>query len=128
MKLSVTFNHIQAEKENGKEFKRDTVIEYPVDLYIQEVRQEDDRATISFRLQTKTNPDIANFTLSGNLLLEGTGDEVEIWTAPSANGPPKVWKHIYEESMNLLTVLAKVIEVPFPTPKIGGMIIDRAHE
>jgi len=125
MKLLLNFNHIQAAREASKDFERDTTIEYPMDLYIQGVKKENDnRAIISFRLQTTTNPEVASFTLSGDLLLEGTGEEVEIWTTPSTKGPPKVWKHIYQESMNILTVLAKVIDIPFPTPKIGGIEID----
>ena len=123
MKLAVRFNRIQAEREDGKDFNRNTILEYPMDLYIQEVKQEDDdRVIISFMLQTKTSPEIANFTLSGSLIVEGTEDEIEVVTTPRAKGPPQVWKHIYQESMNILTVLAGVIEIPFPTQKIGGEI------
>jgi len=126
VKLVMNFHHVQAEREASKDFERGTAIEYPVDLYIQEVRQEDDsRAVVSFRLETTTNPEIASFTLSGDLLLMGTEEEIAIWTTTSGREPPKVWKHIYQESMNILTVLAKVVEVPFPTPKIGGIVIDR---
>ena len=125
MKISINFNHIQAAREDLKDISRDTTIEYPVDLYIQEVKHDgEDRAVISFKLETKTSPDVANFTLSGNLLLEGSEDEVGMWTTPAANGPPKVWRHIYQESMNILTVLANVIDIPFPTPKIGGIEVD----
>lgn len=128
MRLAINFNQIKAEREGLNEVTRDTTIEYPVDLYIQEIKQEDNnRAIISFKLQTKTNPDIANFALSGNLFLEGTEEEVEVWITPSAKGPPKVWKHIYQESMNILTVLANVIDIPFPTPKIGEVEIDNKN-
>lgn len=126
MKLLLNFHHVKAEREVSKDFGRDTIIEYPVDLYIQEVKQEDDtRAIVSFRLQTTTNPEIASFTLSGDLLLVGTEEEVATWTTPSRREPPKVWRHIYQESMNILTILAKVIDVPFPTPKIGEITIER---
>ncbi|MFH0896675.1 MAG: hypothetical protein V1850_01320 [Candidatus Bathyarchaeota archaeon] len=123
MKLSVTFNHIQAEREDSKDLSRDATIEYPVDMYIQEVKKEgSNRTVISFRLQTKTSPEIASFSLAGNLLLEGTEDEIDVLTTPSAKGPPQIWKYVYQESMNILTVLANVIDIPFPTPKIGGEI------
>ncbi len=125
MKVSLDFNHIQAEREETEDINRDTAIEYPIDLYIKEVRKEDDnKAIISFKLQTKTHPDIASFTLAGTLLVEGTKEEVNILITPSPRDPPKVWKHIYQESMNILTVLAKVIDVPFPTPKVGGIEVD----
>ena len=127
MKLQMNFNHIKAERESGKEFTRDTIIEYPVDLYIKEVQQEDDRTVVSFKMQTKTNPETANFTLSGDLLLEGTEEEVGVWTTPSTRSPPKVWKHIYQESMNILSVIAKLIDVPFPTPEMGGIKIEHGN-
>jgi hypothetical protein len=123
MKLLFSFDHIQAEIKDTKDLSRDTSIAYTVDVYVQEVKRETkNRTIISFKLQTKTNPEFANFTLSGNLLLEGTEDEIEVLTAPSSKGPPQAWKHIYQESMNISTVLAKVLDIPFPTPKIGGEI------
>ncbi len=123
MKMLISFNHIQAEREDVRDISRDTTIDYPIDMYIQEVKKEaNTRTLISFKLQTKTNPEIAAFTLAGNLLMEGTEEEIEAITAPSTKGPPQVWKHIYQESMNILSVLANVIDIPFPTPKIGGEI------
>jgi hypothetical protein len=123
MKLLFSFNHIQAERKDAEGLSRDATIEYPVDMYIQQVKRETkNRTTISFRLQTKTNPEFANFALSGDLLLEGTEDEIEVLITPSSKGPPQVWKHIYQEGMNILTVLANIIDLPFPTPRAGGEI------
>jgi hypothetical protein len=123
MKQLLSFDRIQAEREDVKDLGRDAAIEYTVDVYIQEVKRETkNRTTISFIIQTKTNPEFANFTLCGNLFLEGTEDEIEVLTVPSSKGPPQVWKNIYQESMNILTVLANVIDIPFPTPRIGGEI------
>lgn len=128
MKLDINFGHIQAARGDLKEFGRDMTIEYPVNRYIQEIKREDNnRAIISFKLQTKTNSDIANFALSGNLFLEGTEEEAEVWITPSAKGLPKAWKHIYQESMNILTVRVNVIDIPFPTPKIGEVEIDNKN-
>lgn len=124
MKMTLNINHIQAERENGKDLERDTSVEYPMDLYIQGVKQgESNSASVSFKLQTISSPEIANFTLSGELIMIGTEEEIEAWTMSSKEGPPKVWKHIYQESMNIMTVLAKVIDVPFPTPKVGEITV-----
>ncbi len=125
MELSLNFHQIQAEREGRKEFGRDLVIEYPMDLYIQGVKHEDDgKAVVSFRLQTTASPDVASFILAGDLSLSGTEEEVRLWTTPTREGPPKVWRHIYQEGINILTVLAKVIDVPFPIPEIGGITVD----
>jgi len=125
MKMLLNFNQVQAEREPSKDFGRDSTIEYPMDLYIQSVKKEEDKKTVvSFRLQTTTSPEIASFTLTGDILLMGTDEEVEDWTMHTGREPPKVWKYIYQESMNILAIMAKVIEVPFPIPEIGGITID----
>lgn len=125
MKLSINYNHLQAEKNSNLDINRNSTVEYPMDLYIQNMEQiGENHVIIPFSLKTSTQPEIANFTITGELFVEGTPDEVLAFIEPIGKDPPKVWRKIYQESVNLLTVLAKVIEVPFPAPKMGGITVD----
>ena len=124
MKTELTFNCLQAERDANKEL-RDGRLDYPMDLFIKEVKRIDDkRAVVTFTLNSATNPEVASFSISGELLVEGTADEVSAAISPTGKEPPTVWKNIYHESVNIMMVLAKVIEVPFPTPNIGGLVVD----
>lgn len=125
MKTMLTFNCLQAEKDANKDLERNARLEYPMDLFIKEVKRiNNTSAVVSFTLSSSTNPEVATFSISGELLLEGSDDEISSAIAPSGREPPSVWKNIYHESVNIMMVLAKVIEVPFPTPNIGGLVVD----
>ena len=124
MKTILSFNALQAEKDanRGMGTRR---LEYPMDLIIKEVKRLDDaRAVVSFTLSSATNPEVASFSISGELSIEGSVDEVSAAMSPEGREPPSIWKSIYQESVNVMMILAKVIEVPFPTPNIGGLTVD----
>jgi len=125
MKTTLTFNHLQAERDPNKDLERHMELEYPMDLFIEDVKRiGDSRAVVSFTLRAATNPEVASFSISGELYVEGSADEVSSAITPAGREPPMIWKSIYHESVNIMMVLAKVIEVPFPIPKIGGLIVD----
>jgi hypothetical protein len=124
MKTILTFNCLQAERDANKKL-RDERFEYPMDLYIKEVKRIDDkRAVVAFTLNSSTKPEVASFSVSGDLCIEGTAEEVSSAIAPIGKDPPVIWKNIYHECVNIMTVLAKFIEVPFPTSNIGDLIGD----
>lgn len=125
MRMVVNINHIRAEKGSDDDLERQSIVEYPMDLYIREVKETGlGRVSIPFSLETKTSPQVASFMVSGELLVSGSEEEVEALTAPTGREPPKVWKMIYQETVNILSVLARVIEVPFPAPNMGGVTVD----
>ena len=124
MKTEVEFTTLQAERETGKKIKRFEALEYPMDLYIQEVqRVAASKAVVPFTLQTVTKPEVASFTVHGVMAMEGTADEVDDWITPRDSQPPKVWQDVYQAAANVLAVMAKVLEVPFPMPQIGGITV-----
>jgi len=114
MKLVMNLKGFHAEKRAEDDLERRTTLEYPMYLYIQGIRQiGESRAIVPFSLKTVTHPEVASFNISGELLIEGSMEEIETLINPAGKQPPKVWKKIYQESVNILTVLANVIEVPF---------------
>jgi hypothetical protein len=124
MKREIEFTTLQAERETRKRITRYGTLEYPMDLYIQEVqRVAASRAVVPFTLKTVTKPEVASFTVHGVMSMEGTADEVDDWIAPHDSQPPKVWQDVYQATANVLAVMAKVLEVPFPMPKIGGITV-----
>lgn len=107
-----------------KKIHRYEALEYPMDLYIQEVqRVAAKKAVVPFTLQTVTKPEVASFTVQGVMSMEGTADEVDDWITPHDRQPPKVWQDVYQAAANVLSVMAKVLEIPFPTPQIGGITV-----
>ena len=124
MKCEIEFTTLQAEREMRKRTHRFEALEYPMDLYIQEVqRVAASKAVVPFTLQTVTKPEVASFTVHGVMAMEGTADEVDDWITPRDGQPPKVWRDVYQAAANVLAVMAKVLEVPFPMPQIGGITV-----
>ena len=124
MKREIEFTTLQAEREMRKKIHRYEALEYPMDLYIQEVqRVAAKKAVVPFTLRTVTKPEVASFTVHGVMAMEGTADEVDDWITPRDSQPPKVWQDVYQAAANVLSVMAKVLEVPFPMPQIGGITV-----
>jgi hypothetical protein len=126
VKREIEFTTLQAEREMRKKTHRYEALEYPMDLYIQEVQRVAARkAVVPFTLQTVTKPEVASFTVHGVMAMEGTADEVDDWITPQGGQPPKVWQDVYQAAANVIAVMAKVLEIPFPTPQIGGITVGR---
>ena len=124
MKTEVEFTTLKAERETRKKITRFEELEYPMDLYIQEVqRTTDSKAIVPFTLKTVTKPEVASFTVHGIMSMEGTTDEMDDWITPHDSQPPKVWRDVYQAAANVIAVMAKILEVPFPMPTIGGITI-----
>jgi hypothetical protein len=115
MKNAITFNCVHAEKESSRTFERNGS-EYPFDLFIDEVRRMGDtKAIVTFTLRSSTRLGAASFHVAGEMMLQGSRDEVSSAISSSGKEPPLIWKSIYDESHSLLVTLAKMIGVPFPT-------------
>jgi hypothetical protein len=124
MKTILSFNYLQAEKDANKDLERNARLEYPMDLFIKEVKRiNSGSAVITFTLSSSTNPEVASFSVSGELQIEGSDDEVSTALSPTGGEPPSIWKSIYNESVNIITLLAKVINVPFPASNIDVHLV-----
>ena len=99
-------------------------LEFPMDLYIENIRREsEDAARITYTLKATSNPPLVSFTISGILHLNGNKTDVDRAITPPDNGPPKIWQQIYQENTQLLMMLASIINVPFPTPEAETIAI-----
>jgi len=43
-------------------------------------------------------------------------DQIESWIVPNGEKAPRIWTRIYQETVAMLTILAKFIDVPPPPP------------
>lgn len=124
MKTETQVNLLTVKREVTQDNMRTANLEFPMDLYIQEVKREGTkRAIVSFTFKAVTNPEFASFTISGTMSLEGKPVEIEEWITPIKGEPPKVWKHVYKETVGILNVLAKAVNTPFPVAEIEAMAL-----
>jgi len=114
MNSAIKFNCVHAEKDSSKTFERNGSV-YPFDLFIDEVRRMGDtEAIVIFTLRSSTKLGVASFHVSGEMMLQGSGDEISSAISSSGKEPPLIWKSIYDESYSILITLTKMIGVPFP--------------
>jgi hypothetical protein len=121
MKTVLSFNYLQAERDANKRLS-DMRLEYPMDLFIEQVKLVDNRkALISFKMKSGTRPEVASFSVSGELRVEGTPEEISSALMQVNDNPPAIWKDIYRDSINSLISLAKIIDIPFPSPSMEDL-------
>jgi hypothetical protein len=111
---AITFKCIRAEKDSQSDFEKD-MSEYPLDLFIDEVRRIGDaKAIVSFTLRSSAKTGLASFHIAGEMHLQGSQSEISAAVSSSGKEPPSIWKSIYDESYKMLIALAKLIDVPLP--------------
>jgi hypothetical protein len=121
MKTVLSFNYLQAERDANRRL-RDMRLEYPMDLFIEQVKLVEDRkAIISFRMKSATNPEVASFSVSGELRAEGTPEEISSALMQVDENPPAIWKDIYRDCINVMISLAQIIDIPFPSPSMDDL-------
>ena len=124
MKTETQVNLLTVQREVNQDNMRTADLEFPMDLYIQEVKREGTkRAIVSFTFKAVTNPEFASFIISGTMSLEGKPVEIEEWITPVRGEPPKVWKQVYKETVGILNVMAKAVNTPFPVAEIEAMTL-----
>jgi hypothetical protein len=111
VKILVQFRHIEAEKTETD--SRFTTVRYPISGH-------KGKAIVPFTIASKTEPDVATFSLKGEAHIQGAPEEIESWIVPKGEEAPRVWKIIYRESVAMLTILAKFINVPSPSASPSG--------
>jgi len=115
LKITVQFTYLEANR-TAKD-SRFTAVRYPISIYLGEaVGSRKGRAVIPFSMEAKTNPDIAAFLLKGDAHILGKPEEIESWIVPNGEKAPRIWTRIYQETVAMLTILAKFIDVPPPPP------------
>jgi len=121
MKTVLSFNYLQAERDANRRLS-DMRLEYPMDLFIEQVKLVDNRkALISFKMKSATRPEVASFSVSGELRVEGTPEEISSALMQVNDNPPAIWKDIYRDCINALISLAKIIDIPFPSPNMEDL-------
>jgi hypothetical protein len=119
VKILVQFRHIEAEKTETD--SRFTTVRYPISVYLGEaIGGHKGKAIVPFTIASKTEPDVATFSLKGEAHIQGAPEEIESWIVPKGEEAPRVWKIIYRESVAMLTILAKFINVPSPSASPSG--------
>jgi len=115
VEISIRFKHLEANRSSRD--SRFVTVRYPISIYIGEaINDSKGNAIVPFTIEAKTDPDIANFTLSGDAHIRGPPEEIESWIVPDKDKAPKIWTKIYQESVAMLTIMAKFIDVPPPPP------------
>ena len=115
LKTVLSFNYLQAERDANRRL-RDMRLEYPMDLFIEQVKLiEDRKAIISFTMKSATNPEVASFSVTGELRVEGTPEEISSALTQVDENPPAIWKDIYRDGVKVMVSLAKIIDIPFPS-------------
>ena len=119
MRTKTQVTCLDVKREADVSIDRLSTLEFPMDLYIENIRRDsEDAALITYTLKTTSNPPLVSFTISGILHLNGDKTDVDRAITPPDNGPPKIWQQIYQENTQLLVMLASIINVPFPTPDV----------
>lgn len=124
MHTETQFNLLNVQREVNRDLIRNAKLEFPMDLYIKEVKREGkDRAIVAFTFKTVTDPEFASFTVSGTMSMDGKPAEIEEWITPVDSEPPKVWQHVYKETVAILAIMAKAVNTPFPIAEIEAMAL-----
>ncbi len=116
--VSVRFKQLDANRNTQE--TRFTTIHYPMSIYLGEpVGSHRGNAVIPFTVEAKTDPTVAAFTIKGEAYINGSPEEIESWVVPNGEKAPRIWTRIYQESVAMLTILARFIDVP-PPPAPGS--------
>lgn len=112
--VNIHFKHLEAVKTTQD--TRFTTIHYPMSIYLGEaVGSHKGTAVVPFTLEVKTDPDIATFNIKGEAFIKGPPEEIEAWVVPYNEKAPRIWTRIYQESVSMLTILARFIGIPPPS-------------
>lgn len=124
MHTETQFNRLNVQREVNRDLIRNADLEFPMDLYIKKVKREGKtRAIVSFTFKTVTNPEFASFTVSGTMSMDGKPAEIEEWITPVGSEPPKIWQHVYKETVAILAIMAQAVNTPFPVAEIEAMAL-----
>jgi len=111
--VSVHFRHLEAKKTAMD--SRFTMVRYPISIYLGEaVGSHKGKAVVPFTIEAKTDPEVATFTLKGDVYIQGLPEEIGSLVVPKGEKAPKVWIRIYREAVAMLTILSRFINVPPP--------------
>ena len=112
--VSIRFKHLEANRTTPD--TRFTEVHYPVSIYLGEaVGKHKGDAVVPFTVEAKTNPTVADFTIKGEAYVKGSPEEIESWVIPNNGKAPNIWTRIYQESVAMLTILARFIDIPPPS-------------
>lgn len=111
--VSIQFKHLEAMK-NTKD-TRFTIVHYPMSIFLGEaVGGYRGNAVVPFNIEVKTDPDVAVFNIKGEAYIKGSPEEIKSWVIPYNEKAPRIWTRIYQESVAMLTIMARFIGVPPP--------------
>lgn len=111
--ISIQFNYLEVNRTAVD--SRFTTLRYPISIYLSEaVGSRKGKAVVPFTIEAKTNPEVASFTLKGDAHIEGLPEDIEAWVVPNGDKAPRIWTRIYQESVAMLTILARFVNVPPP--------------
>lgn len=111
--ISIQFNYLEVNRTAVDSWF--TTLRYPISIYLSEaVGSRKGKAVVPFTIEAKTNPEVASFTLKGDAHIEGLPEDIEAWVVPNGDKAPRIWTRIYQESVAMLTILARFVNVPPP--------------
>lgn len=117
--VSIHFKHLEAVKNTQD--SRFTTVHYPMSIYLGEaVGGHKGNAVVPFTVEVKTDPDAAVFSVKGEAYIKGSPEEIEAWVVPHGEKAPRIWTRIYQESVAMLTILARFIDIPPPPAPATG--------
>ncbi len=117
--ISIHFKHLEAVRNTQD--TRFTVVHYPISIYLGEsIGGHKGEALIPFTVEVKTDPEVAGFSIKGEAYIKGSPEEIESWIIPNGEKAPRIWTRIYQESVAMLTILARFIGVPPPPAPSSG--------
>ncbi len=115
VEVSVQFKQLEANRT--AQDSKFTTVRYPISIYLSEATgSHKGKAVVPFTIEAKTDPEIAVFTLKGDVYIRGSPEEIEPWVIPKGEKAPRIWTRIYREGVAMLTILSRFINVPPPPP------------
>jgi len=92
---------------------------YNLNVSLSEKDRSTDSLTLNFSLELTSTPQMAKITVSGNVTLKGTREEIQSGiSAPDDTKPPVVLVTIYERIYGLIYLVAGSLKVPHPMPNL----------
>lgn len=119
VEVSVQFKHLEAVKNTQD--TRFTTVHYPMSIFLGEaVGSYKGNAVVPFTVEVTTNPKVATFNIKGEAYIKGAPEDIEAWVVPNKEKAPKIWTRIYQESVAMLTIMARFINIPPPPAPVSN--------
>jgi len=71
-------------------------------------------ALLPFLFNIETKPEFFSFKVKGNVLLEGSPQSIKYWSFSEGDKPPKIWHHVYQDILKVVSGLAQCLNVSLP--------------